>query len=137
MSKKQGEHIPSQYFSECSCGWNTPLDTNAYKIYQAWREHMAASTPTVVEASGDLRAKVAQWHGTCSDYENQHNLESKSYGDSSYCAARFHRGAKEAFSRVLNELDSCLAAQPASLERLPTLAEIEKVRNAVKEHEAF
>ena len=57
-----------------------------------------------------LTAKVTEWLKTCSDYENAHEMESKSYGDSPYCAAQFHRGAKEAFSRVLTEI----AAQPDS-----------------------
>lgn len=61
---------------------------------------------TAVSVGQLLRAKVTQWHQNCSNYENDHKQRVTHYGCAAHLAECFQRGAKEAFSRVLNEIDT-------------------------------
>jgi hypothetical protein len=74
------------------------------------REVLAQPVPA--EGAQALRAKVGEWHKTSSDYENTHAQESTHYGSASHIAESYYRGAKEAFYRVLNEMNS--PAPPAT-----------------------
>jgi hypothetical protein len=82
-------------------GTTSIQDRDALVSALEWREMQRAPEPRYQ----GLRAKIAKWHEASSCHENQHNQESTHYGSASHLAEAHWRGAKEAFSRVLNEID--------------------------------